>query len=97
MFCAASAFFLSCFLLLLNFDLSGQHPLIVLIVAGQQGGRIQPVGAFCLALVAVQAALDLLHLGLALGAELCRRRRTPQQQGHAGAVVDLNARRQGIQ
>ena len=51
MFCAASAFFLSCFLLLLNFDLSGQHPLIVLIVAGQQGGRIQPVGAFCLALV----------------------------------------------
>ena len=80
---------------LLHLDFPGQDPLVVLIVAGQQGGRIQPVGALGLVLVAVQAALDLLHLGLTGGAQMLCRGRAPEQQAHAGAVVDLDASRAG--
>ena len=83
---AASIFFL------LHLDFPGQDPLVVLIVAGQQGGRIQPVGALGLALVAVQAALDLLHFGLTGRAQMLCRGRAPEQQAHAGAVVDLDAK-----
>ena len=83
------------FLLALYFYFSGQDPLVVLVIAGQQSGRIQTVGTFCLALVAVQAALDLFHFGLTRRAQVLGRGRAPQQQAHAGTVVDLDARRAG--
>ena len=50
--------------MLLNFYFTGQNALVILIVAGQQGGGIQTIWALGLAPVAVQAALDLFHLGL---------------------------------
>ncbi len=48
--------------MLLNFYFTGQNALVILIVAGQQGGGIQTIWALGLALVAVQAALDLFIL-----------------------------------
>ena len=53
--------------MLLNFYFTGQNALVILIVAGQQGGGIQTIWALGLAPVAVQAALDLFHLGLTCG------------------------------
>lgn len=47
---------------LLNFYFTGQNALVILIVAGQQGGGIQTIWALGLAPVAVQAALDLFIL-----------------------------------
>ena len=43
----------------------------------------------------MQAALDLLHLGLTGRAQMLCRGRAPEQQAHAGAVVDLDASRAG--
>ena len=46
------------FLLALYFYFSGQDPLVVLVIAGQQSGRIQTVGTFCLAL---ETASNFIH------------------------------------
>ena len=72
-------------------DLSCAYAFIIFIIFREKCRRIQFIRAFALAPVTMQTVLDFFHLFLNLFGQLECGWGTAKQQGHACAVVNLDA------